>query len=83
MELLEDDLSLFGRDARPGVAHGDAETAVGRAPGLDVHLARVRELHRVPDEVDEDLPDTLAVENDRGRRSLIPPREAEALLRGQ
>ena len=31
VERLEDDLLLLGRDARPGVAHGDAETAVGRA----------------------------------------------------
>ena len=83
MELVEDDLLLLERDARPGVAHGDAETAVRRAPGLDIHLTRVRELHGVPDEVDEDLSDTLAIEDHCGRHSFIPPREAEALLRSQ
>ena len=53
------------------------------AAGVDLHLARLGELERVPDEVDEDLPDALAVEHHLGRRARVVPSEADPLLRGE
>ena len=67
----------------PGVPNGDPERRLGRAARLDRDLALAGELERVAEQVDEDLADPLAVEDDLGRRAGVLPGEADPLLRGQ
>ena len=50
-------------NADAGVAHADAHR-VGLVPGLHLHLAALGELHRVADEVGDDLPDANGVSDE-------------------
>ena len=85
--LEEPALPLLG-NTHAGVAHGEfeAEPPVVRRPvGAHAHhdLAAIGELHRVADEVQEDLPEPRVVADDRRRhvrRDLAG--HVEALLRG-
>ena len=56
----------------PGVPDGDAEDRVGRAARLDRDLALAGELQGVAEQVDEDLADPLAVEDDLAGRAARP-----------
>src|SRR5262245_64483547 len=60
MELVKDPTLLIERYAGPGVRHRDSELAIARARG-DAHLAGVRELDGVANEVEQHLREALLV----------------------
>ena len=53
VKLIEDALLLVGRDADPGIPHGDAQPGP-RAPAAQQHGPAARVAHRVGDQVAED-----------------------------
>ena len=72
-ERLEQPVHPILRDADAGVADGEVE-AVHSAPGglgvdVDDHLAPLRELHRVREQVEEHLPEPSAVAHDSRRHA--------------
>src|SRR5262249_38717706 len=56
-ELLEDGRLVLGRDPDPGVADGDGDAVLGRCGGEADPATFRRELHRVGEEVQQDLLD--------------------------
>jgi hypothetical protein len=76
-ERLEDRRQLLGRDAGPGVRHGDGDLRLARrAP--ETHLAAtLGELHRVREQVDEHLLQLLAIGARHQRRRLARGHEAQ------
>ena len=62
LKFLEELLLVRRSDPRSGIRHGDRELSVCRSR-FDSDLAAVRELDRVPDQVQQDLrqPATIAV----------------------
>ena len=73
LERLEDALLRVGRDARPLVAHLEAQAARRESARGQPHLAALAELHRVAGQVEEDLdqaPLVAAHANGRLRRQI-------------
>jgi len=53
-ERLEQDCDIFGLDADAGVGYGDAQQPVFTF-GAQLHFAPLRKLHRVIEQVEQDL----------------------------
>src|SRR5712692_9452746 len=70
LELFEDPRLIVRRDADAGVAYRDPHLVVDR-PRLDLDRATLTcELHRVSEQVEEDLPDLALVGLDRAHRRI-------------
>src|SRR5919108_784815 len=82
-EVLEDGFVLLARDARTGVAYGDLELRVAGPFRLHVDFALLRELHRIAEEVDQDLTDALPVKDYLGWSARVVPGKADPLLGGK
>src|SRR5215471_621253 len=65
LELLEDPLVVLGRDSRPGIRHGHEHLAVHPRRGDADVPARRRELHRVREQVEDDLAQAALVSVDQ------------------
>ena len=66
MELLEDACLVFFGNARPRVGDADVEAAIDRL-GDHAHLAGVRELDGVADEVEQHLGEALLIAETNGQ----------------
>src|SRR5437879_5100556 len=81
-ELLEHDLDVFAGDADAGVGHRHFHLAV-QALRADLDAPALgRELHRVRQEVEEDLLDLALVAAQRAQLAVEPRVEGEPLARG-
>ena len=77
-ERLEQAVDAVGRDADPGVAHGEEELdqavpLARRRVDLQADLAARRELDGVVEQVDQDLPQAAGVALDRRRHAVRHP----------
>ena len=93
-ELLEDGRLVLGRDADPRVGDGDGEAAVGRRRAEANPAALGGELHRIGEEVHQDLLDFPLVRDDvaqplvhgLGERDPVshrpPPHQGQDIVQG-
>ena len=80
LERLEDALTVLGSDADAGIGHGDPEVAV-LGPCTDADLAAVRsELHRVAQQVEQNLLESQFVGLGEPDRRVDVERESEGML---
>ncbi len=79
-ERLEERVHPIRRDADPGVAHCERETIGVRSGGfrvdVDDNLALLRELDRIRQQVEQDLPESARVSDD-SRRSVLVDQAAQ------
>ena len=83
LEGLEDQALLVLRDADAGVGDGEPDDLGGRAIDPQVHPAALGELHRIREQIAEDLPQAHVVGVERRRQIRVEAdRERQPLLLG-